>query len=191
MKNIKRYLQDSLLEDLSFLYNDVNENGGLYEGQTKLAGWLTDEIINLKKSSKLEFEYDELKDIAKNIICNKLILNIVLTTNIDISADFKIQENPNSKDIYIRYNWDNKNKRINSILINVYCPKDNIEKYQNNIKGRISHELNHIWTYWNILRDDFNESDEIPKDYDNKLHKWNKDIYTNIIKYNNSKNGYN
>lgn len=36
MKTIQEYLQEQLYQDLSFNYNDINESGGLYDGQIEL-----------------------------------------------------------------------------------------------------------------------------------------------------------
>ena len=79
----------------------------------------------------------------------------------------------------IRGFYDKENNRLDIISIELKCPEQ-VKDYYDNIRSRISHELNHAYAYWQILKDDFNEINVVPINYHNKLHKWTDKIYNKI-----------
>ena len=181
MKTILDYLKEQLYQDLSYTYNNVDESGGLYSGQIKLSTYITNHIQETLKN-KYEFECKELK--FENIYFNKLYVNVKYFDaeihNVNINASIDFLSSDNKWDDFKKYNFDKETNKLNSITIDLSCPKQ-IEKYYDNIRARISHELNHGYTYWQILKDDFNEN-IVPEDYHNELHDWVDKIYSKISK---------
>lgn len=180
MKTIKEYLQEQLYQDLSFNYNNINESGGLYDGQIELSTYIVNKIINTN-TDKYIFNSNELK--FKNIFFNKLYIYVkyynAINHNNNITCSIDIYSNDNKWDEFKKYNYDKNNNRLDIISIELKCPEQ-VKDYYDNIRSRISHELNHAYTYWQILKDDFNEINIVPDDYHNKLHKWTDKIYNKI-----------
>ena len=44
MKTIKNYIKEQLHEELCYMYDDINESGGLYKGQIELLSFY---VMNL------------------------------------------------------------------------------------------------------------------------------------------------
>lgn len=179
MKMIQEYLKEQLYQDLCYKCGQINEVGGLYDGQIELASYIMDDIeknIN-KKSIKLKYSNKDFT--FSNIYFNNLNVNIEFWNNKFVEANSIIFSNLEENDLYKRYNYDKKNNRLNNIIINISCPNDLI-KYYDDIRGRISHELNHGYTYFEIIEDDFKEPNIVPEEYHNKLHEWKDQIYNKI-----------
>ena len=45
MKHITSFLKEQQYRDLCYIYQNVNESGGLYDGQIELATHITDDIV--------------------------------------------------------------------------------------------------------------------------------------------------
>ena len=56
MKTIKNYIKEQLHEELCYMYDDINESGGLYKGQIELVSFLCDEFESyISKHKDKEF----------------------------------------------------------------------------------------------------------------------------------------
>lgn len=185
MKTIQEYLKDQLYQDLSYTYNNIDESGGLYDGQVELATYIVNSIID-SLDSKYEFneqKFNELK--FNNVYFNNLIINVhyfnadIRSINIKATIDFL--SSSNRWDDFKKYNFDKETNKLDIVTIDLNCPKQ-VDKYFDAIRARISHELNHGYTYWQILKDDFSEMNIVPKEYHNRLHDWVDKIYNKITK---------
>lgn len=180
MISLKEYIQESWDETIGLIY----ENGGIYDGQYKLAEFICDSILSHKSTTKsiiIKLTTNDLKDIP-NIFFNTLTIICTLVNNQkQVSASFTYDYDNDKSNIYQKYGYDQKTNKLSNIYIEIYAPI-NIERHTIELKSRIMHELNHAWTYWNILKTDFKTVENVPVKYDNKLHKWNKDIYSHIVK---------
>ena len=179
MKTLIDYLQEQLYQDLCYNCNQINENGGLYNGQIELATYIMNDIEkNLNKQSfELNYKSSELN--FDNIYFNKLTINIKFWNKKIINAYSIIFNDLEENDLYKRYNYDKNTNKLNNIIISIECNNDLI-KFYDTIRGRISHELNHGYSYFEIIKDDFKEPNIIPEEYHNKLHDWSNKIYKKI-----------
>lgn len=182
MKDIDKYLKEQLYQDLCFIYN-INETGGLYPGQIKLAAFITNEIIDKGNEKHFELNYTKNDFNFDIIFFDNISINVNLWDRTNVRAKAEFYGNLESDDPYIKYNYNKENGNLINLLITVSCPEDT-KYYQDYIKGRISHELNHSYTYWEIIKDDFEafekQNVKIPDNYHNKLHKWSDEIYSKI-----------
>lgn len=180
MKTVQEYLKDQLYQDLSYTYNNIDEAGGLYDGQVELATYIVNNIID---SLDNKYEFNDLK--FNNVYFNNLIVNVryfdATIRNIHINTSIDFLSSSNRWDDFKKYNFDKEINKLDIITIDLNCPKQ-ADKYFDTIRARISHELNHGYTYWQILKDDFGETNIVPKVYHNRLHEWNNKIYTKITK---------
>ena len=157
MKSIKEYLEDQLYQDLCYIYTEIDESGGLYDGQLELSTKITNDIEN-KLSNTLKYKYNDFN--IKNIYFNELDINITYfdatnhTSNVICLIDFISSDN--KWDDFKKYNFDKETNRLDKITIDLKCPKQ-VNIYYDNIRSRISHELNHGYVYWQIIKDDFSE----------------------------------
>ena len=61
MKTIKNDIKEQLHEELCYMYNDINESGGLYKGQIELVYFLCDEMLD-------KIPEEDWKDITKTFL---------------------------------------------------------------------------------------------------------------------------
>ena len=178
MKTIQEYLKDQLYQDLSYTYNNIDESGGLYDGQVELATYIVNNIIDSLDS---KYEFNELK--FNNVYFNRLVVNVryfdATTHNIHINASIDFLSSTNRWDDFKKYNFDKETNKLDIITIDLNCPKQ-VDNYFDVVRSRISHELNHGYTYWQILKDDFSETNIVPEEYHNRLHDWSNTIYSKI-----------
>lgn len=179
MKTIKDYLQEQLYQDLCYKCSQVDEAWGLYDGQIELASYIMDDLERHKDKKSFEMKYKAEDLYFENIYFNEIIISVNFWNRTTVKAYSDIFISPEEKDVFKRYNYDNDSKRLNKILIELSCPNDFI-KYYDDIRGRISHELNHCYTYSEIVKDDFEEPEKVPEEYHNKLHEWKDKIYSKI-----------
>lgn len=134
----------------------------------------------------LILQKNDLK-IFDNVFFNEIEIQFIL------SRDIKHVKGMSSNNIDLekrnfseRYNYDFNNNALNKINIKIEA-NSNINESYTDIRMRICHELNHLYTYWNIIQDDFKEhSDDfknniVPEEYDNLLHKWTNNVYAKMI----------
>lgn len=178
MKTVQEYLKDQLYQDLSYTYNNIDEAGGLYDGQVELATYIVNNIIDSLDS---KYKFNDLK--FNNVYFNSLIVNVhyfdANIRNIRINASIDFLSSSNRWDDFKKYNFDKETNKLDIITIDLNCPKQ-VDKYFDNVRSRISHELNHGYTYWQILKDDFGETNIVPKEYHNRLHEWPDKVYDKI-----------
>lgn len=179
MKTIKDYLQEQLYQDLCYKCSQVDEAGGLYDGQIELASYIMNDLEKNKDKKSFKMKY-EAKDLDfENIYFNEMTIYVKFWNRTTVKAYSDIFVSPEEKDVFKRYNYDNDSKRLDKILIEINCPNDFI-KYYDDIRGRISHELNHCYTYYELVKDDFEEPEKVPEEYHNRLHEWKDKIYSKI-----------
>ena len=178
MKTIQEYLNDQLYQDLSYIYNNIDESGGLYDGQIELATYI---VNNINDSQKNIYEFKDLK--FNNVYFNTLTIKIdyfdANISNVHINATIDFLSSTNRWDEFKKYNFNKETNKLDIVTINLNCPKQ-VDKYFDTIRSRISHELNHGYVYWQILKDDFSEINIVPKEYHNRLHDWSNKIYSKI-----------
>ena len=194
MKALQDYIKYQLHEELCNAYEYIDEGGGIYDGQIELAKYITELIYNKRKKNVYDYSfvitYDELNDF-RNVIFNKMIVNVhIINSNQMMSNVILYKKYDNYKDIdeYEKYNYDKTYNRLNEITLNLYCGNFfDMYSFEKKIIGRISHELNHTYTYWNILKDDFNndkifdnKTDKFIDNYHNALHKYTDECYVKI-----------
>lgn len=187
MKTIKNYIEDKLHEDLSYIYQDINESGGLYNGQIELVSFLCDEFskyIKTHKDNEFVLSYNKLKDF-NNIFFNELHIKYYIdpyrSNIIGESTFFNTKDKSN-----IDYNYDKTTNKLNIININIYI-SDNLNSILlDQLRGRLCHELNHCYTYYQIITDDIKEDTyniKVPQDYKNILFEWYDKSYIKIIEH--------
>lgn len=198
MKSLINYLNEQLEQDLYLTYfQSIDESGGIYNGQIELASFITDEADKYIKenpsksrnySFTLKYSKEDLKE-YDNIFFNDININFSLykgRENINASSESPIIEK--EKDLYKKYNYDKKEDKLNLIIIDI-IGSENIESNWEKIRGRISHELNHLKTLFSIISDDLKNNDQkIPQEYHNILHTWKDNTYSKIIKILNDNN---
>lgn len=159
---------------------DYIYESGLYNGQLELSNYIIQRIKNKYGKFTLKLDYNELKNF-NNIFFNELIIDFNLNETI-YSVDGTSSNNINTtKDNFEeRYNYDRSTDRLKTINISI---SSNI-KMTTEIKMRLCHELNHLYVYWNIIRDDFKEPhNNNYKKYSNILHEWVKNTYSKITEH--------
>ena len=191
MKSLFNYLQEQLYQELCYIYNQIDESeGGLYKGQLELASFLLDKCENYIKEHKnnnhkydikFNINKDELKEFD-NIFFNELEIEFNLSKEIlDIKGLSSRNIDTSERNLEKRYNYIFKDNILNKINIKIIGNSD-IE--YDKIRSRIVHELNHLYTYWEIIEDDFNESNNIvPEEYFNILHEWASKTYSKITEH--------
>lgn len=179
MKTIIDYLQERLYQDLCYNCCQVNETGGLYDGQIELATYIMNDIEKNKDKQKFKLTYNSSELKFNNIFFNTLTVNVNFVHVNFVKAYSSFFNNLEENDLYERYNYDKNTNKLNNVTITINCNNDLI-KFYNDIRGRISHELTHAYTYFEIIKDDFKEPNIVPEEYHNKLHKWTNKIYDKI-----------
>ena len=201
MKSLKEYINENLHHDLSIIYMNIDESGGLYDGEIQLASFIADNIIETYNNNRRKFDYElqydanDLKNF-ENIFFNSIIINVKrsilgqMFSTIDLYDIKNSDEKCNTKNMddmkrffHKKYNYLIDEKRLDKILITISC---NINSKYEDIAGRIAHELNHAYTYWDMLTDDLSQekiSKEtfVPEKYHNALHIFSNNIYNKII----------
>ena len=200
MKSLKEYINENLHHDLSIIYMNIDESGGLYDGEIQLASFIADNIIETYNNNRRKFDYelqydaDDLMNF-ENIFFNNIIINVKrsirgqMISTIDLYDTKNSDEKCNTKNMddmkrffHKKYNYLIDEKRLDKILITISC---NINSKYEDITGRIAHELNHAYTYWDMLTDDLSQekiSKEtfVPEKYHNALHIFSNNIYNKI-----------
>ena len=80
MKSLKEYINENLHHDLSIIYMNIDESGGLYDGEIQLASFIADNIIETYNNNRRKFDYelqydaDDLKNF-ENIFFNNIIIS--------------------------------------------------------------------------------------------------------------------
>lgn len=185
MMKLTDYLKEQLYEDLCITFTEINEAGGLYDGQIELANKIVNDMYASKQDTTLKYDhslkYDHLD--FKNVFFNELIVNVHFwnlssyRNQTKVSSYIEFNDNPERYDFSEKYNYDVKTNRFRTVVININCPQSNL--YEEDVRARIIHELNHGYAYWEILKNDFSEKN-VPDEYDSQLHKWNDKIYKKL-----------
>lgn len=165
----------------------IFEKNSEFKGQQELASYIGDIILKRNKENITIYQKD-LESIDYIFFFDKI--NIICKFNSDrlkgISQsiysgnDLNKEKDPFIK-LYKEYNFNQDTGNLYDFNLYLYIPQ-NVNS--TSLKARISHELNHIYTYWNIIHDDFYEHSEnikVPEEYHNKLHEWTNKIYNKII----------
>ena len=58
MKSLKEYINENLHHDLSIIYMNIDESGGLYDGEIQLASFIADNIIETYNNNRRKFDYE-------------------------------------------------------------------------------------------------------------------------------------
>lgn len=166
----------------------VEQNNSNFKGQQELASYIGEVVLKEHKENITLYQKD-LSHIDYiyffdkiNITCkfnSKQLKGI--SQSIYSGNDLNKEIDPIKK-LYKEYNFNEDTQNLYDFNLELEIPKNvNITA----LKGRISHELNHIYTYWNIVHDDFYEHSEnisVPAEYHNRLHEWADKIYSKILK---------
>lgn len=186
MKPIKNYIKEKLHEELSYMYDDINESGGLYKGQIELVSFLCNDFesyISKHKDKEFILTYDKLSDFD-NVFFETLNIRYYIDTyrkTILGESSFFDTANKNNID----YNFNKSSNKLNEINISIYVPSVIDNNLLEQLRGRLCHELNHCYTYYQIVCNDIKEETyniEIPKKYKNILAEWHDKSYKKIIK---------
>lgn len=193
MKHLRDYIKEQLHTYLCNDYKYIDEGGGIYDGQIELSQFIVKKIYDTyyeKNNNNFEFEitYNDVKNI-KNVCFNTLVISIREGDPSKIKANTELYQKTIEDDSeYLKYNYDQKTHRLDFIKITILCNLYNNDQTDERLlKSRISHELNHAYTYWNIVNDDFNNDqlyNTILKSFHNKyhniLHKYADECYNKI-----------
>lgn len=168
-----------------FIFEQNNSN---FKGQQELASYIGEvvlkehkENITLYQKDLMHIDYIYFFD-KVNIICKFNSKRLRGISQSIYSANDLDKETDPIKKLYKEYNFNEDTQNLYDFDLELEIPENvNITV----LKGRISHELNHIYTYWNIVHDDFYERSEnisVPEEYHNRLHEWSNKIYDKILK---------
>lgn len=164
------------------------QNNGNFKGQQELADYIGElvlkehkENITLYQKDLSHIDYIDFFD-KINITCRFNSKQLKGISQSIYSGNDLNKENDPIKKLYKEYNFNEDTQNLYDFNIELEIPENvNVTS----LKGRISHELNHIYTYWNIVHDDFYEHSEnicVPEEYHNRLHEWANTIYNKILK---------
>lgn len=187
MKGIRNYIEDKLHEDLSYIYQNIDESGGLYKGQIELVSFLCDEFekyVNTHKDKEFILSYSQL-DNFNNIFFENLYIRYHIDPYRQNIMGESIFFNTNDKN-NIDYNYNKTTNKINTININIYISNNLDDILLDQLRGRLCHELNHCYTYYQIITDDIKEDTyniKVPQEYKNILSEWYDKSYAKIIKH--------
>lgn len=168
-----------------FIFEQNNSN---FRGQQELSSYIVEVILKEHKENITLYQKD-LDHIDYiyffdkiNITCKFNSKQLKGISQSIYSGNDLDKETDPIKKLYKEYNFNEDTQNLYDFNLELEIPKKvNITA----LKGRISHELNHIYTYWNIVHDDFYEHSEnisVPKEYHNRLHEWANKIYSKILK---------
>ena len=133
-------------------YINIFESG-LYNGQIELANYIVEKIKNKIGKFILKLNYNDLK-LYENIFFDELIIDFDINENNDNTLGTSSNNINIKKDNFEeRYNYNINSGRLKSINISITSNPNKLSE----IKMKLCHELNHLYTYWNITHDDFNE----------------------------------
>lgn len=160
-------------------YINIFESG-LYNGQIELANYIVEKIKNKIGKFILKLNYNDLK-LYENIFFDELIIDFDINENNDNTLGTSSNNINIKKDNFEeRYNYNINSGRLKSINISITSNPNKLSE----IKMKLCHELNHLYTYWNITHDDFNEpQNEHYKEYSNILHEWANNVYSKITEH--------
>ena len=156
MKNIRSYLEESLLKHIALEFkNDdiIYEKYGEYDGCEELSEYIYQKLKDNDFKS-VEINYNEVKNID-NIVFDKLY--IMFEESDDIGLSYFVPENSEeSIGLLKKFNMDanpdnyssidNKTNRFNKCLICIQYPKTRNKSMIN----KLNHELNHMFADYNI-----------------------------------------
>ena len=197
MKTIKEFILEKFKLDLSYNYREINENGGLYDGQLEFASFLCDDFETRLKTIRkniLEIEYNGSELKFNNIFFDTLKITYHIENyrkTIFGESDFLYYESNKEDNKFLKFNYNNDTKKLKLIKIDIYITNKINNEIYDNLRGRICHELNHCYTYYEIISDDLKEDNDVnivPNEYNSILHKWSNKSYNKIIKDINNKN---
>ena len=186
MKNIKNYIKEQLHEELCYMYDDINESGGLYKGQIELVSFLCDEFeSNISKHQDKEFiltykSLDKFDNIFFETLTIRYYIDAYRKNILGESSFFNTTDKSN-----IDYNYNKSSNKLDKINISIYVPSNINNDLLEQLRGRLCHELNHCYTYYQIILNDIKEDTyniEIPEKYKNILAEWYDKSYKKIIK---------
>ena len=188
MKNLNQYIIDQLKEELSYDFKEINESGGLYKGQLELSSFLCDDFenkLNSTKDNEFELSYEGDKLDFDNIFFDELKIIYHLSNRSNIIGESSFMYYDDSSKLK-EFNYNEVSKRLYLITIDIYIGRNFNNDIYDKLRGRICHELNHCYTYYDIIKDDIKEDENnqinIPKEYNHILHKYYNKAYSKIIK---------
>ena len=188
MKRFSDYIKEQLYNNLCDEYGYIDEGGGIYDGQLELAEYITNLLYDNSDKKKIIVYGKDLTDI-QNIFFNELIIDITHNNKILHSSCDPITNiySDNDSDEYEKYNYDKDNDKLITVKISIICNISNNHDIWKAIRGRFSHELNHMYTYWDMIRDDFmndtlfdKKKDKFIDTYHNALHEFNDKCYSRM-----------
>ena len=96
MKSLKEYINENLHHDLSIIYMNIDESGGLYDGEIQLASFIADNIIETYNNNRRKFDYElqyDADDLTnfENIFFNNIIINVNYNNAEDVVASWSQQ----------------------------------------------------------------------------------------------------
>ena len=96
MKSLKEYINENLHHDLSIIYMNIDESGGLYDGEIQLASFIADNIIETYNNNRRKFDYElqyDANDLTnfENIFFNNIIINVNYNNAEDVVASWSQQ----------------------------------------------------------------------------------------------------
>lgn len=186
MKTIKNYIKEQLHEELCYMYDNINESGGLYKGQIELVSFLCDDFesyMTKHKDKEFILTYDQSLGFD-NIFFETLNIRYYIDKyrkHILGESSFFDTTNKNNID----YNFNKSSNKLNEINISIYVPSNIDNDLLEQLRGRLCHELNHCYTYYQIICNDIKEdmyNIEVPQKYKNILAEWYDKSYKKIIK---------
>lgn len=170
------------------LRNFIFEKNSDFDGQKELANYIYNKIVS-SNTEHITIYKNELKHISYIDFFDKINISCTETNDILTGISRSIykgndlhKEKDPLKKLYKEYNFNEDTQNLYDFDISLEIPPDISPIH---VKTRISHELNHMYTYWNIVHDDFYEHSDnikIPEEYHNRLHEWANNIYNKIIK---------
>ena len=185
MRSIKYYIKEQLHEELCYMYDDINESGGLYKGQIELVSFLCDEFesyIANHKDKEFILTYkslDKFDNVFFETLNIRYYIDVYRKNILGESSFFNITDKNN-----IGYNYNKSSNKLNEINISIYIPNNINNDLLEQLRGRLCHELNHCYTYYQIICNDIKEDTyniEIPEKYKNTLTEWYDKSYKKII----------
>ena len=182
MMSLNSFIISELKENISYELMDINEVGGLYDGQVELATLIANDIeekSKTEKSNSIELSYDgnELK--MSNIFFNELKVYVNFSNrNMLMYAVSSINDIENNK-----LNYDSASNKLKHIEMTINLFRNIDISNWHRLRSKICHELNHCYTFYEIISDDAKHINDIdiPNEYSSALHKWKNNVYDKMI----------